>query len=181
MNTTRAQLVRKGQHSCTWNSRIIQAGNYTGMKGTFILHLGAWYDRKEWGDHLNKLTGFATNLFGENRLRIAWRPAATPGRHEIYAYMTLNGKYMRGLRLVDDLLGNIKEGEKCYFEINHYVRAETETEELSGRMADFTLDGYVCTKPYPTIPGLGMVQNLYFGGASTAPQDIRTTLTYSLT
>lgn len=153
--------VQRGAHYCS--PRKIRAYNGTSaMHGRFMLHDNMWYDTSKVGTHINKLVGFSTDLFSDGSIRLGWRPNIEPGIIDIYAYLHINGKWVRSGRLVNDLI------QSCYpkvwydFAILPDIREEDD-------LCRLVVGGGIVERHYPMSLGTGWFQQLYYGGTPTAP------------
>lgn len=130
------------------------------MKGTFRLSKSMWYDTATYGTHINKLCGFSTDIFSDNSTRIGWRPHETPFAFEMYAYLHINGVWVRNAKFKDDLINVCYADQDYDWEIGFY---QPEINRL--RIGAGTVERH-----YPGAIGKGWVQEFYYGGKPKSPQ-----------
>lgn len=148
--------ISTGKHSCTPRMYKLYSG---GMQGRFMLDPLMWYDTDKVGNHLNKLVGFGTDIFNSNSLRLAWRPDVNEGVFEIFAYIHLNGVWVRSGRLIHDLV--LECHAKVWYDFSIMYRLDD--------IVRFTVGAGVVERHYPVNPGTGWFMQFYFGGKPVAP------------
>lgn len=129
--------------------------------GNFKLDESCWYQTEIFGNHINKLTGFSTDIFGRDVIRLGWRPASQQNLFEIYAYIHIGGRWMRSSNMKDDLI----------------ALASTDIEPFSisfnDNKVDISVGGKTKSFLYPVSKGLGWLYWFYFGGKPKAPWDMK--------
>ena len=168
--------ITKGKHPCS-PRRPIWAQPGKTMSGSFQLGIDCWYETAKIGTHLNKLVGFGTDLLGLNSVRLAWRPHKDLGKFEIYAYVHLNGSWLRQSPLKLDLVA-VVDITTQFFSI---TAQDQNAPSLIGRMlgasatnqeAIFAVADGEVHRHYPVSIGSGFIMYPYFGGTSVAPNDM---------
>lgn len=134
------------------------------MYGTFVLHKNMWYDTAIHGTHLNKLVGFSTDWTNNNSVRLAWRPGKEQDTFEIYAYIHLNGEWVRSSRLKYDLI-TIAKADVMY---SWSIMPENPTESGNNNVR-FAVGGGVVERAYDVSIGSGWFRQFYYGGVPVAP------------
>jgi len=153
------------------------------MSGSAVLYGMDWYSTDMFGHHLNKLVGFSTDIFQDDRLRLAWRPGKEVKTFDIFAYVSIGGKYVRQNPDYRDKIATVNATEAFYFDIKHNIpdMENPEDQHDRHRLAYFAVNGRVVVRHYPVTPGLiGWVQNFRFGGVDSAPWAMFADVNYEL-
>jgi hypothetical protein len=117
-----------------------------------------WYQTEIFGNHINKLTGFSTDLLGRDVVRFGWKPSKQQNSFEIYAYVHIGGKWVRSSNDLINVIG-------------------TDIESFSIIFDDYTVMMSMGDKKkavlYPVNKGQGWLYWFYFGGKPKAPWDMK--------
>lgn len=152
--------IEKNKHSCSPAKIKLWSGE---MRGTFVLHSNMWYDTAIYGTHLNKLVGFSTDWLNENSVRLAWRPSLEKGKFEIYAYIHLNGTWVRSSKLKHDLILTVHE------EVMYSWSLLPVNPSPEGNNARLVVGGSAVERAYDVIMGSGWFRQFYYGGVPLSP------------
>lgn len=159
--------IKRGKHYAS--NRKIKLLNFNKrFFGNFKMDESCWYQTEIFGNHLNKLTGFSTDIWGKDVVRFAWRPAKQQNQFEIYVYIHIGGVWVRGNNLSDDLIG-IVGTDIVSFNI-----------DLNENSVLFTLGSKMLQKQYPVSRGRGWLYWFYFGGKAKSPWEMKMGLVWGV-
>ena len=177
-------IIEKDKHTCKPRTLKPINGQKT-LTGQFSFTPECWYNTAIYGTHLNKLTGFSTDLWNQDSLRLAWRPAPETNKFEIYAYVHLGGKWVRSAKFKDDLICVVGLGTEM-FSISPMTAAPTTLLQrlTSCRVAEDNIATFVVgfsqvERHYPALIGSGWQQYFYFGGVPTAMRRMSMEMEYA--
>ena len=167
--------IDSGKHGCNGVSWPVSI-NSNEMTGSFRLHRNCWYPPDKYATHhINKLWGWSNDLFSANSNRIGWRPDDEQFRFQLYAYMHLEGKWVRSSKLKYDSLGTCSADELVYWNIKIYEAQDWRENEVAYTCGITTVERH-----YPVNISRGWRQHFYFGGRPTAPWTMTADIEYAL-
>jgi len=153
------------------------------MTGEVRLAKADWYSTKVYGDHLNRIAGFSTDIFGDDRLELMWRPSQSVNVFEIYAQVIINRRVVRQVNMDKDLIFVSVPEKTIYFDIKHYIPEAEDPTEMTDtyRLATFAVNGNVVPRAFGVTPGwAGWMYNFRYRGAGGAPWEMTSHLQYEL-
>ena len=159
--------IKRNKHYST-NRKIKSLQVKKRFFGNIKLDDSCWYQTEVFGTHLNKLTGFSTDLFGRDVIRFAWRPAKEQNQFEIYAYIHIGGKWVRSANLKDDLIAIIGTDIESF---SIYLNEDTVFLSIGAKTK---------VVKYPLKVGRGWLYWFYFGGKPKAPWDMKMGLVWGV-
>lgn len=166
--------IDQGKHGCngvSWPVKI----NATEMLGSFRLHRNCWYPPNQADWHINKLWGWGTDIWNANSNRIGWRPDLEQHKFQLYAYMHLDGKWVRSSKLRFDSLGVCSADELVYWNIKINEAQDWRNNEVAYTCGITTVERH-----YPVDVSWGWRQHFYFGGKPTAPWTMTADIEYAV-
>lgn len=180
---TRDQVIKAGSAACTFKSRIIHLESVVRMTGEIRFAKANWYSTKVYGNHLNRITGFSTDIFGDDRIELMWKPAQSVNVFEIYAQIIINRQVVRQVRSEKDLIFTSVPEKTMYFDIKHYIPEAEDPMHMTDtyRLATFAVNGNVVVRAFGVTPGwAGWMYNFRYRGSGGAPWEMRSHLHYEL-